>query len=83
MGTPSHWHVYLHAEGWGEFVDPHTVKVSLAAGGERTLTAQTILIATGGRVVKAPIDGAVSALLCQQILPLCCFSTEFICHVLS
>lgn len=50
------------AEGWGEFVDPHTVKISLSAGGEQTVTAQTILIATGGRAVKAPIEGSVSTL---------------------
>lgn len=48
------------AEGWGEFVDPHTVKISLSAGGEKIVTAQTILIATGGKAVKAPIEGAVS-----------------------
>ena len=47
------------AEGWGEFVDPHTVKVSLTAGGEKTVTAQSILIATGGRAVRAPIEGSV------------------------
>jgi hypothetical protein len=47
------------AEGWGEFVDPHTVKVSLTAGGEKTVTAHSILIATGGRAVRAPIEGSV------------------------
>jgi pyruvate/2-oxoglutarate dehydrogenase complex dihydrolipoamide dehydrogenase (E3) component len=50
------------AEGWGEFVDPHTVKISLTAGGEKSVTAQSILIATGGRAVKAPIEGSVRPL---------------------
>jgi pyruvate/2-oxoglutarate dehydrogenase complex dihydrolipoamide dehydrogenase (E3) component len=35
------------------------VKVSLTAGGEKTVTAQSILIATGGRAVRAPIEGSV------------------------
>ena len=47
------------AEGRGSLVDAHTVKVELSAGGTRTLTAKYILLALGGKPVKAPIPGAV------------------------
>jgi glutathione reductase (NADPH) len=57
-------------EGWGEFVDPHTVKVSLTAGGEKTVTAQSILIATGGRAVRAPIEGSEHAITSDEALAL-------------
>ena len=49
------------AEGRGSLVDAHTVRVELSAGGTRTLTAKYILLALGGKPVKAPIPGAVSA----------------------
>lgn len=42
-------------------MDPHTVEVQLAGGGVRRVTAKHILIAAGGRAVKAPIEGAVSS----------------------
>jgi glutathione reductase (NADPH) len=57
-------------EGWGEFADPHTIEVSLAGGGKRKITAQTILIATGGRAVKAPIEGAEYAITSDEALAL-------------
>ena len=41
-------------------MDAHTVEVQLAAGGTRRLTAKHILLAQGGRPVKAPIQGNVS-----------------------
>ena len=40
-------------------VDPHTVEVRLEGGNTRRITAKHILIAAGGRAVKAPIEGAV------------------------
>ncbi len=49
----------MHAEGRGVFQDPHTVLVHLSAGGTRTISARYILVAVGGRAVKAPIDGSV------------------------
>ena len=47
------------AEGSGSLVDAHTVEVSLPGGASRRVTAKHILIAAGGRAVKAPIEGAV------------------------
>ena len=41
-------------------MDAHTVEVQLATGGTRRLTAKHILLAQGGRPVKAPIQGNVS-----------------------
>ena len=46
-------------EGRASIVDARTVRVALAAGGTRDLTADRILIATGGRAVKAAIPGSV------------------------
>ena len=40
-------------------MDAHTVEVQLATGGTRQLTAKHILLAQGGRPVKAPIQGNV------------------------
>jgi len=44
-------------EGRAKVADPHTVTVQLSSGGERTLTAKYILIATGSSAVKLPIPG--------------------------
>lgn len=49
----------VRAEGRGSIVDAHTVEVKLADGTKKLLTAKNILVATGGRAVKAPIPGAV------------------------
>jgi glutathione reductase (NADPH) len=50
---------------------PHTVTVELAGGkGSRVLTARHILIATGGRPVKAPIPGAEHAITSDEALAL-------------
>lgn len=46
-------------EGRATIVAANTVRVALAAGGSRDLTADRILIATGGRAVKAAIPGGV------------------------
>ena len=50
------------AEGRGSLVDAHTVRVELSSGGTRTLRTKHILLAVGGKPVKAPIPGAVRAL---------------------
>lgn len=41
-------------EGVGQFVDPHTLHVTLNAGGEQTLTAKNVIIATGARPRQLP-----------------------------
>lgn len=45
-------------------MDAHTVKVELATGGTKTITGKHILLAVGGKPVKAPIPGSVRALPC-------------------
>ena len=37
------------------------MEVALTAGGTKRITAKQILLAVGGRAVKAPIEGAVSS----------------------
>ena len=54
------------AEGRGKITDAHTVEVELSSGGKRTLKTKYILLAVGGKPVKAPIPGAVS---CHFLLP--------------
>lgn len=45
-------------QGWGSFVDPHTVQVAMGNGsGTKIFTAQHIVIVVGGRPVIAPGDG--------------------------
>jgi pyruvate/2-oxoglutarate dehydrogenase complex dihydrolipoamide dehydrogenase (E3) component len=47
------------AEGRGKVIDAHTVEVELSSGDKRMLRTKYILIATGGKPVKAPIPGSV------------------------
>ncbi|KAL0024238.1 hypothetical protein WJX77_010882 [Trebouxia sp. C0004] len=54
-----------YIEGRGTLVDAHTVEVD-----GKQYTAKTILIATGGRAVKLPIDGAEHAIISDEILNL-------------
>ena len=53
-------HLLSTAEGSGKLLDAHTVEVALSAGGTERITAKHILLAVGGRAVKAPIEGSVS-----------------------
>ena len=46
-------------EGKARLKDRHTVEVSLASGGTRRLTAKHILLAQGGKPVKADYPGKV------------------------
>lgn len=57
-------------EGRGKLLDRHTVEVELSSGGTRKLTAKTILIATGGKPVKAPIPGKEYAITSDDALVL-------------
>jgi len=47
-----------HIQGFAEFVNEHTLKVTDSNSTERNLTAAKILIATGGRPMKLPIKGS-------------------------
>ena len=49
----------LLAEGKGKLIDRHTVEVKLSSGGTRRLTAKHILLAQGGRPVRADVPGKV------------------------
>lgn len=48
-------------------MDAHTVEVDTADGGKRTITTKYVLIATGGKPVKAPIPGSVRHAQCTLI----------------
>ncbi|CAL8470802.1 g10344 [Coccomyxa elongata] len=57
-------------EGRGKLLDANTVEVELASGGQRTLRTKYILIATGGKPVKAPIPGSEHAITSDDALVL-------------
>ena len=57
--SSSHCGCPTAAEGFGKLLDAHTVEVTLSAGGTERITAKHILLAVGGRAVKAPIEGSV------------------------
>lgn len=44
-------------QGWGSFVDPHTLEVRASDGSTQTFTSETFLLATGSRIKKVPIPG--------------------------
>lgn len=44
-------------EGWGSFVDAHTVEVKMKDGSTKTVTADKIMIATGGKPMVPPGEG--------------------------
>ncbi len=41
-------------DGWGEFTDPHTIKVALSAGGERSISFDHCILATGATTRLLP-----------------------------
>jgi len=45
------------AEGWGSFVDDHTVKISAKDGTEREITGHYIFVNTGASVFLPPVEG--------------------------
>ncbi len=51
----------LVLEGTGAFVDAHTMEVQLKDGGSQRITADTFLVAAGGRSVLPPIEGLEEA----------------------
>lgn len=48
-----------YINGLGYFKDPHTVIAKMKNGTERSITAQNVLIAVGGRPRYSPIPGAL------------------------
>lgn len=50
-------------EGWGSFVDAHTVEVKLADGTTKTVTADNIAIATGGKPMVPPGEGVAENII--------------------
>ncbi len=55
--------VVLPAEGKARLVDRHTVEVTLPDGGKRRLTTKNILLAQGGKPIKADVPGKVNVQL--------------------
>ncbi len=53
----------LLAEGKARLVDRHTVEVTLPDGGKRRLTTKNILLAQGGKPIKADVPGKVNVQL--------------------
>lgn len=51
----------LVLEGTGAFVDAHTMEVQLKDGSSQRITADTFLVAAGGRSVLPPIEGLEEA----------------------
>ncbi|XP_011183422.1 thioredoxin reductase 2, mitochondrial isoform X1 [Zeugodacus cucurbitae] len=48
-----------YINGLGYFKDPHTIIAKMKNGTERSITAQNVLIAVGGRPRYSPIPGAI------------------------
>ncbi len=54
-------------EGRGKLLDAHTVEVTTSAGARRILKTKYILLAVGGKPVKAPIPGSVRSFLLEGV----------------
>ncbi|WOC28364.1 FAD-dependent oxidoreductase [Pseudoalteromonas sp. N1230-9] len=48
-------------KGYGKLIDPWTVEIALSTGGKQTLSARTIVIATGARPFVPPLLGLEEA----------------------
>ncbi|RZF90021.1 pyridine nucleotide-disulfide oxidoreductase [Pseudoalteromonas sp. CO302Y] len=48
-------------KGYGKLIDPWTVEIALSTGGKQTLSARTIVIATGARPFVPPLPGLEEA----------------------
>jgi glutathione reductase (NADPH) len=44
-------------EGWGSFVDAHTIEIKLTDGSTKTVTSDKIVVATGGKPLIPPGEG--------------------------
>ncbi|DBB05006.1 TPA: hypothetical protein ACH3X3_010280 [Trebouxia sp. C0006] len=55
-------------EGKARLVDRHTVEVTLPDGGKRRLTTKNILLAQGGRPIKADVPGKEHAITSNEAL---------------
>lgn len=53
--------------GWGRLVDAHTVEVATPDGGTRRLTAETILVATGGKPRRTSERGCELGLVSDDV----------------
>jgi len=45
------------AEGWGRFIDPHTVEIKAKDGSTREITGRYIFVNTGARTFLPPVEG--------------------------
>ena len=59
-----------YVNGYGKFVNPHTIKMTKANGSEVTHTARRILIAPGGRPTPLSIPGGEHAISSDDIFRL-------------
>ncbi len=57
-------------DGWARFADAHTLDIALSAGGHRRVTAERILVTTGGAPVRPDIPGAERALVSDDLFTL-------------
>lgn len=59
-----------YVNGYGKFVDPHTIKMTKANGSEVTHTARRVLISPGGRPTPLSIPGGEHAISSDDIFRL-------------
>jgi glutathione reductase (NADPH) len=50
-------------EGWGSFVDAHTIDIALSDGTKKTVTADKICVATGGKPMIPPGEGVAENII--------------------
>lgn len=49
--------------GWGSFVDAHTISIKMADGSTKTVTADKIVLATGGKPMVPPGEGVAENII--------------------
>ena len=50
-------------EGWGSFVDPHTIAIKMTDGSTKTVTADKIVVATGGKPMIPDGEGVAENII--------------------